>query len=81
MAVTKEHATVYRGGGRRWFGKKAAVKAEAVAIIKRKYPSERSDPECGGGFHWTELPRADVLLRRVCRLVNAAGEMKEGEVQ
>jgi hypothetical protein len=72
MTVTKEVATVWRGGGRRYLTARAAVKAEAVAIIKAKHPSERHDPECGGGFHWTELPRSDVLLRRMCRLVRAA---------
>lgn len=72
MAVTTEQATVYRGGGRRWFSLRAAIKAEAIAIIKRKHPSERFDPKCGGGWHWTELPRADVLFRRMFRLVRAA---------
>lgn len=72
MSVTVETATVYKGGRRRWLSLSAAVKAEAETIIKRKHPSERSDPECGGGFHWRELPRSDVLLRRMCRLVRAA---------
>ncbi len=73
MAVTVETATVYRGGGRRWFSRRAAVHAEAVAIIKRKHPTERFDSETGDGFHWTELPRSEVLLRRVRRLVQSGG--------
>lgn len=74
MQITTETATVYRGGGRRWFTRKAAVYAEAFAIIKRKHPSERSDPDCGGGFHWRDMPRSEVLLRRVMRLVNQASK-------
>jgi hypothetical protein len=73
MTVTTEAATVYRGGGRRWFSLKAAIKAEAVAIIKSKHPSEPSEPEVSyAGWHWTMLPRSDVLLRRMCRLVRAS---------
>ena len=76
MAITTEQATVYRGGGRRWFSLRAAVKAEAQTIIKAKHPSERPEYENGmcyyPGFHWRELPRSDVLLRRLCRLILAA---------
>lgn len=81
MAVTSEQATIYRGGGRRWLTPQGAIRAEAVSIIKRKHPSERSYTapdmsEHDPGFHWTELPRSDVLLRRMCRLVRA--EYKRG---
>lgn len=72
-----ETATVYRGGGRRWFSQRAAIKAEAIAIIKRKHPTEPSEHDEMGrcidpGWHWTSLPRSDVLLRRVCRMVRSA---------
>ena len=77
MTVRAETATVYRGGRRRWFSLAAAVKAEAVAKIKAKHPTERFDSETGDGFHWTELPRSDVLLRRMCRLIRAAAPLKE----
>lgn len=40
MSFRKETATVYRGGRRRYFGKSAAIKAEAMAIIKAKHPTE-----------------------------------------
>lgn len=74
MSITRETATVYRGGGRRWFTLDAAVKAEAVRIIKAKYPTERAYREYNGnpgepGWHWSQLPRSDVLLRRVRALV------------
>jgi hypothetical protein len=68
-SVTIEHAAVYRGGGRRWLTKNAALKAEAVAIIKRKYPTEHFNWETGNSFSWRDLPRSDVLLRRMVRLV------------
>jgi hypothetical protein len=84
MAVTTEQATVYRGGGRRWFSLRAAVKAEAQAIIKAKHPSERPEYENDmcyyPGFHWRELPRSDVLLRRLCRLILAEHAHGVGEV-
>ena len=76
MSVKASTTTVYKGGGRRFLTLRAAVHAEAAAIIKRKYPTERSYTapdmsEHDPGFHWTELPRSDVLLRRMCRLVMA----------
>lgn len=77
--IKAETATVYRGGGRRWLHRKTAIKAEAIAIIKRKHPSERSYTsddwqEHEPGFHWRDLPRSDVLLRRVMRLVDHASK-------
>lgn len=78
MTVTAEPATVYRGGGRRWLTFDAAVKAEAVKAIKRKHPTERENttyPDCDLGFHWREIPRSDVMLRRMCRLVKAASNV------
>lgn len=62
---------------RRYLTKRAAIHAEARARIQAKYPSERSHSDEFGriedpGFHWSSLPRSDVLLRRVCRLVRAA---------
>lgn len=74
MTFAIETATVYRGGKRRYFTKKAAIRAEAVEIIKRKHPSEKSEYDdmqrCTyEGWHWTSIPRQHVLLRRVMRLV------------
>ena len=76
MTISKETATVYRGGRRRYFSKKSAVRAEAMAIIKEKYPTERPEYEQGHliytGFHCTSLPRFGVLLRRMMRLIEKA---------
>ena len=77
--ITKETAIVYRGGGRRWLTLNAAVKAEAIVVIKKKHPSERGNmtyPECDPGFYWRELPRSDVLLRRMCRVIRASSDIK-----
>lgn len=55
-------------------------------MIKQKYPTERSCYSAYGecedpGFHWSELKRADVLLRRMMQKVEAASlpPHKEGE--
>jgi hypothetical protein len=63
--------------GRRYLTKRAAIHAEARALIEAKHPTERSHTDNYGriedpGWHWTALPRADVLLRRVRRLVRNA---------
>ncbi|WP_019573308.1 hypothetical protein [Curvibacter lanceolatus] len=47
--ITTETATVYRGGGRRWFTKKAAIWAEA----KKSYQAcvhNKGRCECGSQF-------------------------------
>lgn len=81
-AVSTETAKVYRGGGRRYLTLKAAIKAEATKRIKAKHPTERSEQDERGmttdpGWHWSELPRSDVLFRRMCRLVRAQFEARQ----
>lgn len=66
--------TVYKtSSGRHYLTKGGAIANEAKWLIKQKYPSENHAYEngrcIGGGFHWTEMRRSDVLFRRVCRLV------------
>ena len=78
--ITTETARVYRGGGRRYLTKNAAIKAEAIAIIRAGHPTERAHYSGTGrlenpGFHWHSLPRAEVLLRRMCRLVKRAADL------
>lgn len=72
--ITAEQTTVYRAptAGRRFLTKSAAIHAEAVAIIKRKHPTEEGawdERDADPGFHWTMMPRHEVLLRRMKRLV------------
>lgn len=84
MNITTETATVYRAptAGRRYFTKSAAIHAEACAIIKRKHetvndPGDHITP--GEFWFWrTDLPRAEVLLRRMKRLVKRAIDQAPG---
>jgi hypothetical protein len=73
VTIRIETAPIYRGGGRRYLTKRAAIKAEAIAAIKKKHPTEQPEFENGhmiyAGFHCTSLPRFGVLLRRMMRLV------------
>ena|ERR1019366_9080760 len=57
--------------GRCYLTKRAAIYAEARAIIEEKHPSEHAEDDTGyEGWYWRKgLPRSDVLLRRVARLV------------
>jgi hypothetical protein len=57
--------------GRCYLTKRAAIYAEARAIIEERYPSENAEDDTGyEGWYWkTSIPRSDVLLRRVARLV------------
>ena len=60
--------------GKAFLTKTAAIRAEARALIRARYPTEQAydDPAIGcfeTGFHWRELHRSDVLYRRVCRLI------------
>lgn len=78
MNVTVESATVYRGGGRRWFTKRAACKAEARAKINKDCGCDYCDH---GGYGREHLPcgrhvdgeRYAKMLRRLTRIyINAA---------
>jgi hypothetical protein len=70
--ITIETATVFNActRGRRFLTLAGAVDAEARMLLQNKHPAIKYDHETGDpGFHWTELKRSDVLLRRVRRLV------------
>ena len=41
--ITKETAIVYRASKRRFLTKQAAIKSDAVSLIKEKYPTERPE--------------------------------------
>lgn len=71
MKLEQRTQTVYFAptARRTYITKKGAAAAEARARIKKKYPTERDDPECGGGWHWTSLPNAEKLLKRYARLI------------
>jgi hypothetical protein len=58
---------------RRFLTKRAAIAAEARALIEARHPRERQESDERGitypGWSWRELPRSDVLYRRVSRMV------------
>lgn len=76
--ITIEKRTVYRSTarGRSFLTKRAAIRAEADALIRKKYPTEKHEQENGyttsPGWHWHELPRSEVLLRRLMRKLEIA---------
>lgn len=76
MCIRSQNATVYFSptAKRRFLTKGAAIAAEARALISNKHPAEPAEHDDSGGliysgFHWRELPRSEVLYRRVVRLV------------
>lgn len=70
-----ETAKVFRGGGRRWFTKRAAIRAEAA-----RYFRERHLCECESADHATGTPGyvcenhgdfREKFIRRVMRMILA----------
>lgn len=60
---------------RRYLSKLAAIKGEARAIIMAKHPRQWPEPEVGfSGWHWREIPRSDVLLRRMMQIVKRSSK-------
>lgn len=84
MSVTAYQRTVYRAptAGRSYLTKRAAIYAEAKALIQERHPTERPESDENGrqyfsGWYWRDLPRSEVLLRRVMRLVKRAMEPQQ----
>ncbi|WP_334159615.1 hypothetical protein [Achromobacter insolitus] len=63
--------TVYHAptAGRSYFTARAAANREAAAMLARKYPTERDDPECGGGWHWTLDQTLVKVRQRLARFI------------
>ena len=75
LPIIEVRRTAYlsRTANRSFLTRKAAIHAEAAALIRAKHPTEpASEDDCDSGWHWTRLPRHGVLLRRVKRLVAKA---------
>ena len=83
--VTPQTATVWLAptAGRRYLTKRSAINAEARALILAKHPTEQAERDEIGqtypGWHWSNMPRAEVLLRRVKRLVERHVTKRESE--
>ena len=72
-----EQATVYRAGGRRWFTRKAAIKAYASAKFRTKHSCECEQGDYASGYPgynchvhdvWDRvMPRYLRLIERRCK--------------
>jgi len=84
MRLTEAQRTVYLAptAKRHYFTRRAAADAEARALIRRKYPTERPESDdCGrvtfAGWHWAEDERLvrlhGRLTKRILRLALTSG--------
>ncbi|WP_404927114.1 hypothetical protein [Mesorhizobium sp. ORM16] len=83
MRLTAVQRVVYLAptAKRYYFTRRAAAGAEARALIKRKYPTERPESEGGyvtyRGWHWSEDERlvkvCSRLTKRILRLALSSG--------
>jgi hypothetical protein len=67
--IAVEQATVYRAGGRRWFTKRAAIKAYAAAKFRAKHPCECEQADYGSGYPGFTCHVHDVRDRVLPRYV------------
>lgn len=81
MAIEKMVCTVYKSSfnGRRYLTKQAAIRAEAIAIILKKYPTESPQYSDGyglihDGWHWSEINNSKKMLRRLMRKIRKTVE-------
>lgn len=83
MIPTIETATVYRGGGRRWFSLASACKAEARAKIKTKCECDYCDHGEYGREHLActlhDPERYPTILRRLTRAYIFAAKSAAGK--
>jgi hypothetical protein len=65
VAVSSSMATVFHGGGRRWFSRRAAERAEAKAIVRRRCECDRGDtvtPAYACAYHRMEPQRFERMI-------------------
>lgn len=79
-----ETATVYRGGGRRWFTKRAAARAIARDMIRKRCECEAGDhitPDVACHYHVDQEFYAALVNRVASRILRASlpvsGETRE----
>lgn len=76
--IAVENATVFRGGGRRWFTRRAAGRAEAKARIKERCECEEGDMDMGGVYPgYTCEYHTEANLPRTAEIVNRLGRFYE----
>ncbi|WP_414492025.1 hypothetical protein [Stenotrophomonas maltophilia] len=76
MRIQTIAATVYLAPtkGRRYLSKRSAVRAEARALLDRKYPAETGDESDGfHSWHWSNDEHLQRVYERLARFIGAAG--------
>lgn len=78
--ITKDVAIVYyaKTKGRRYFSKAAAIHAETMAIIRKKYPTEEFECDTGHSFDCTEIDGFEKIYRRMWKIVSKNIDPKGG---
>jgi hypothetical protein len=77
-----EPATVYRAGGRRWFSRRAAIRAYARAKFRAKHPCECEQPDYSSGYGGFICPVHDGWARieaRYLRVIERGIRARDGE--
>ncbi len=71
MGIEAVQTTVYlaKTKGRRYLSKNAAINAETLAIIAKKYPFEPFEMDTGHSFDPREMPEYPKMFRRMRKLV------------
>lgn len=71
MSIINKNAVAYLAptAGRRYLTIKGAAAAEARALIRQKHPTIEFDQETGESFYWRDIPRSDVMYRRLTRKI------------
>lgn len=63
--------------GRRYLTKRSAVRAEARALMDRKYPAEKGDASDGySNWHWSDDGHLQQLYERLVRLIACAARQQ-----
>lgn len=73
-AVTQEQATVFRGGGRRYFTKRAAYVAAARECVRKVCECEPAEWDTGYpgmtcGYHTADEDYGERVVERLARLL------------
>lgn len=75
MRIQPVTVTVYLAPtkGRRYLSKRSAVRAEARALLDRKYPAENGDESDGfSHWHWSSDEQLQRVYSRLVRFISRA---------
>ena len=65
MPVIVETATVYRGAGRRYFTKTAALRSFAKAAMRKRCECDEDDPSIGYGGYQCKYHNGDGVAHKI----------------